>query len=430
VKPLACMTLLMGMAVSLQAQLLSFGEMTLGGNAQTRVLNVVLTSQGAQVAGVQFDIGYDPTQLTVVAALGSSAIAASKELSTTTLPAAFNPIPSGQVLASGQRVIITGVGLSDSAVAATAANLIADGVVATLTLTIAANASTTGQGVTLANVAATTPGGSSIPASSLPLIVGDGSNANNGPVNLYTSYLVGDLSPFTGNAAPGFGDYTLNILDLIQELFGVTGLAVPPACSDRFDAMDTSPVDTATTRGGDGVLNILDLIEELFRDTSLDQTRPVRTSSGGVCIAGQLKGKTVQTSRAVRAPLETQGTLVLGPAEGSGTAQDQVPVYLQAGRDLVRVALAFGLGDQQSQLRFQAAPGMTPSLVEDNQTGIVAAAWLEGLNVRAGQRLLLGHIVGPSGSAANLKVFGVSAGGLNDRSEVGLEVSGAALVQR
>jgi Cohesin domain len=423
--------MLLGMAVSLQAQLLSFGEMTLGGNAQTRILNVVLTSQGAQVAGVQFDIGYDPTQLTVVAALGSSAIAASKELSTTTLPAAYNPIPSGTLLTSGQRVIITGVGLSDLSVAATAANVIADGVVATLTLTIAANASTTGQGVTLANVAATTPGGSNISAASLPLIVGAGSNANNGPVNLYTSYLVGDVYPFTGNVAPGFGDYTLNVLDLIQELFGVTGLSAPPACTDRFDAMDTYPVDTATTRGGDGVLNILDLIEELFRDTNLDQTRPVRTSSGGVCIAGQTTGKAVRTSpSAARAPLEMQGTLVLGPAEGSGTAQDQVPVYLQAGRDLIRVALAFGLGDQQSQLRFQAAPGITPSLVEDKQTGIVAAAWLEGLNVRAGQRLLLGYIVGPSGSAANLKVFGVSAGGLNDRSEVGLEVSGAALVQR
>jgi hypothetical protein len=56
-------------------------------------------------------------------------------------------------------------------------------------------------------------------------------------------------------------------------------------------------------------------------------------------------------------------------------------------------------------------------------------AWLEGLNVPAGQRLLLGYITGPTGYAANLKVFGVSAGGLNDGHEVGLDISGAAVVQ-
>jgi hypothetical protein len=123
-----------------------------------------------------------------------------------------------------------------------------------------------------------------------------------------------------------------------------------------------------------------------------------------------------------------QGTLVLGTAEGSGTSQDRVPVYLRAGRDLVRVAVTFGLGDQQSRLRFEAVPGLAPSLVEDGQSGVVAAAWLEGLNVSAGQRLLLGYIVGPSGSAANLKVFGASASGRNDNQEVGLDVSGAPVV--
>jgi hypothetical protein len=105
-------------------------------------------------------------------------------------------------------------------------------------------------------------------------------------------------------------------------------------------------------------------------------------------------------------------------------------VYLQGGRDLARVAVTFGLGDLQSQLRFEAASDMVPTLMQDSQPGVVVAAWLEGLNVRAGQRLLLGYVVGPSGSAANLKVFNVSASGLNDNQEVGLDVSGAPLVQQ
>jgi hypothetical protein len=69
-------------------------------------------------------------------------------------------------------------------------------------------------------------------------------------------------------------------------------------------------------------------------------------------------------------------------------------------------------------------------MLQDGQPGYVVAAWLEGLNVNAGQRLLLGYIVGPSGWAENLKVFGVSASGLTDNRLVGLNVSGAELVQQ
>jgi hypothetical protein len=122
-----------------------------------------------------------------------------------------------------------------------------------------------------------------------------------------------------------------------------------------------------------------------------------------------------------RPPVEVQGTLELETVETT-VSQDRVAVYLRAaGRDLARVAVTFGLGDQRSQLRFQPAPGLTPSLVQDSQTGV---------NVGAGQRLLLGYVVGPSGSAASLKVFGVSASGLNDNRKVGLNVSGAVLMQQ
>jgi hypothetical protein len=180
------------------------------------------------------------------------------------------------------------------------------------------------------------------------------------------------------------------------------------------------------------MLDIQDLILEFFRVNNVDQSRPTRASRG-LCPGSTNMTANVATParRAVaKPPAEIGGTLLLGSAEGSGTAQERVPVYLQAGRDLVRVALTFGLGDQKSQLRFEAAPGTVPSMLQDGQPGYVVAAWLEGLNVNAGQRLLLGYIVGPSGWAENLKVFGVSASGLTDNRLVGLNVSGAELVQQ
>ena len=59
-----------------------------------------------------------------------------------------------------------------------------------------------------------------------------------------------------------------------------------------------------------------------------------------------------------------------------------------------------------------------PSLTEDDQPGVVAVAWLNGVTVRAGERLLLGYITGPTGAAANLKMFGLSAAGLDDNREI------------
>ena len=103
---------------------------------------------------------------------------------------------------------------------------------------------------------------------------------------------------------------------------------------------------------------------------------------------------------------------------------------MRGGRDLARTALALGLGDQKSQLQFQPAAGLAPSVKEEGQVGGVAAAWLQGLNVRAGQDLMLGYVVGPAGFASNLKVFGMSASSLDDSREIGLDVTGAAYVQQ
>ena len=114
---------------------------------------------------------------------------------------------------------------------------------------------------------------------------------------------------------------------------------------------------------------------------------------------------------------------MLGNPEKSGAAQERVPVYLEAGRDLVRVAVTFALGDQRSQLRFVTTPDTPPSLAQDSQLGLVAVAWLEGVTVRAGERLLLGYVAGPAGALANLNVYGLSASGLDDNREVRLDAS-------
>jgi hypothetical protein len=242
------------------------------------------------------------------------------------------------------------------------------------------------------------------------------------------TYKVGDVAPFTADVAPNFGDGNLNILDLVQILFAVNNVPGfrPAPCSDRFDAMDLFPVDTGTTRGGDGVLDIRDLIRDLFRVNNLDPDRPVRASRGGACpgIANRVGGSPAAANRSSEfvpgSSAAAQGVLLLGNPERSGAAQERVPVYLEAGRDLVRVAVTFALGDQRSQLRFVTAPDTPPSLAQDSQLGVVAVAWLEGVTVRAGERVLLGYVAGPAGASANLKVFGVSASRLDDSQEVRL----------
>jgi hypothetical protein len=252
------------------------------------------------------------------------------------------------------------------------------------------------------------------------------------------TYLVGDVAPYTSDWAPNFGDKVLDIQDLIQELFAVNSIPgfTPAACSDRFDAMDLYPVDTATTRGGDGALDIRDLILELFRVNNLDMARPNRVCMGGALPWAACKGgsggsgensisRTAVTRSSLASPriqAAVQGSLVMGHPQPYGAAE-RVPVYLEAQQDLVRVAVTFGLGDQQSQLRFDPTAETPPSLAHDSQLGVVAVAWLNGLSVRAGERLLLGYVEAPAGALANLKVYGVSASRLDDNREVRLDAS-------
>jgi len=59
--------------------------------------------------------------------------------------------------------------------------------------------------------------------------------------------------------------------------------------------------------------------------------------------------------------------------------------------------------------------------VQANQQGYVALAWLEGLSVPAGGRVLLGYVSGPAGMAGNLSVSGMSAAEMDSSREINLD---------
>jgi sugar lactone lactonase YvrE len=268
----------------------------------------------------------------------------------------------------------------------------------------------------------------------IPLSVG-----TNGAVTIVQAYLVGDVAPYTSDTAPNFGDAVLDIRDLIQELFAVNSIPGfrPVNCSDRYDAMDGYPEDTATARGGDGILDIRDLIEELFRVTNLDTSRPRRATMGGALpwatCAGGSTGDAItvtaaarRTSASSRPVRPAQAALALGHSEPVAAGQQRAPIYLQARQTLAGVALTFGLGDGQSPLHFIANPAAPPSLLEDTQPGVVAAAWLNGLTLPSGRTLLLGYVAGPPAALANLSFYGASAGSLGNPDAIQLDLASAS----
>jgi hypothetical protein len=242
------------------------------------------------------------------------------------------------------------------------------------------------------------------------------------------SYLVGDVYPYTSDVAPNFGSGALEIQDLVQILFAVNSVPGfrPAACSDRFDAMDTYPVDTATARGGDGILDVQDIDVELFRVNNLDTSRPVRSSRGGVCPAtvnSSMASPAITATSDARPSGPVEASLVLGSPEKSGEGEERIPVYLEARADLVHIEITFAVGDGQSYLRFVAADA-SPSLAR-GELGVVAVAWVEGLSVRPADRLLLGYVYGPAGVSTNLTVYGLSARSLDNHRAIPLSTSTA-----
>jgi hypothetical protein len=229
---------------------------------------------------------------------------------------------------------------------------------------------------------------------------------------LSIGYLVGDVFPFTGDSAGSFGDGLLNTLDLTTILRGVTNIGtVPAACSDRFDAMDAYPADTATVRGGDGIINTLDLIVVLRRVVNIDTSRPGRLSRNACSSAAKPAN--------VRRNKPASGTLELLPAApGSGGSQRSA-IYLSATADLDLAGLSLSITSaSNSALRFIAAD-QAPSITDNGVAGSLGVAWLNGWSARAGQRILLGYVEARSGSS--LAIHGVSANTTGGGEEVILE---------
>jgi len=296
-------------------------------------------------------------------------------------------------------------------------------VVGTVTGTIPSGA-TGGQSYTITVTGVSGATGASV---KVPLAIGV-----NGTINVAWTYLVGDVAPFTSDAAPHVGDGILNIEDLISELFAVNSVPgfVPSACSDRLDSLDSFPEDTASVRGGDTILDIRDLIVELFRVDNLDLTRPVRRSLGGCASASSHNSinatQMTQTAAVGRPQAAAQGSIVLGTPVRTGQGQERVSIYLTATRNLAGVAVTFALGDQQTQLHFVATAETPPSMMQDSRLGVISGVWANGVSVQAGSRLLLGYVEGPLGMSANLKVYGASGSGVSDNREVRLTTHGSA----
>jgi len=248
------------------------------------------------------------------------------------------------------------------------------------------------------------------------------------------TYLVGDVFPVAASGgdlngdgdtldAGEFGDGTLTILDLIYTLRAVTSVPGyrPPACSDRFDAMDAFPRDTETTRGGDGILNTVDLIYTLRRVTNVDTSRPQRYTRGPACPAAApgvvTMGRSPDGGRAL-------ATVDFGAAEWGADELIRTPVYLRAVDELALAGLSLALGVEgapdKPQLRFVASGrAPAPSLVDGDIPGALALAWLAGFHAAAGERVLLGWVetAATIAGAPAFRLFGLDAATGDDRSQ-------------
>jgi uncharacterized repeat protein (TIGR01451 family) len=212
-------------------------------------------------------------------------------------------------------------------------------------------------------------------------------NGADATVSLVQGYLVGDAFPHTSDSV--FGDGQLNTLELVEALRAVTGISPPVACSDRFDAMDAFPADTAIARGGDGILNTLDLITTLKRVVNLDTSRPVRAPRGVSCPSMAAENRRPPHPRPVEGTIEVQGN----------------SIYVVAQADLNMTGLALALTLQEGQQGNFTRGDIPASIVDAGQPGRVVLAWLDGIKLAAGQRLLLGSV----DSADRGRVLSVSA---------------------
>ena len=100
-----------------------------------------------------------------------------------------------------------------------------------------------------------------------------------------------------------------------------------------------------------------------------------------------------------------------------------MPVYLRADTELALMGLSLGLGvgERAGQpLQFARGEAPLPTLVDSGVPGTLALAWLDGLDVAAGERALLGYVemLGSEAMGRSLEFYGAVANAREDGRSV------------
>jgi hypothetical protein len=122
----------------LQGATLSAGTASQAAGKQATV-SITLQTQGASISGLQFDLGFDASTMSISLAAGAAATAAQKQLSTSDIP-------------GGKRAVV--IGLNQ--------NLLADGSVVDLSIQLQINAVNGDYALALSNVSATDSSGNAV----------------------------------------------------------------------------------------------------------------------------------------------------------------------------------------------------------------------------------------------------------------------------
>ena len=213
------------------------------------------------------------------------------------------------------------------------------------------------------------------------------------------SYTVGDSASTmrTWYNAGTFGDANLDNADVNQAFYAASGLRVPYAFSDAFNAMDAFPVDTADSIGGDGQIRFLDWVTILERSLRLDPSNWAREwSIGGNLIdfstnlvESHARTAAVPMAKPLAAPQWPVYYQALLGAESVGNVAPgstvAVPIYAQMADGASLSGLQFralvtpqnGAPALSSAPQLATAPGViSPYFNQSFKAGETAFAWL------------------------------------------------------
>ena len=101
-------------------------------------------------------------------------------------------------------------------------------------------------------------------------------------------------------------------------------------------------------------------------------------------------------------------------ASPASDGRQRSAIYLRASADLELAGLSLSMGLDSGELRF-VHTNPAPDLADTALPGKLALAWLSGLSVRAGQRVLLGYVETPIG-ARPLTFYGASANAVDGKT--------------